>query len=378
MQNFSLFVTCAPEIEFLLAEELKELGIHSVTLGHRGVSITEANWSTIYTINYASRLANRVLLPLSRFKCYNQKSLYSHISKIDWVPFFKKSMTLAIDANVHHKELRNSLFAAQVVKDAICDQMRHRTGNRPSVDVQNPDIQLNLFIHQDWGCLSFDTSGEPLHKRGYRIETVEAPIQETLAAAILRIAGYSSDQILLDPCCGSGTILIEAALMAARISPGYIRKKWGFHLHPQHDQTLWLKIKNQFDSLRIPLQPHRFFGLDINKNAVRVSKVNLKAAGFGNEVEISQNDFQEYIPNVLPNLLITNPPHGRRLEDVSMLKPFYRKLGEFIKNQVSKPGRAFIFIGNQDLMKETGLAAKRRHVLMSGGIDSRLLEFDLY
>jgi len=378
MQNFSLFVTCAPEIEYLLVEELKELGIQSVSPGHRGVYVTEANWSTIYTINYASRLANRVLLPLSRFKCYNQKSLYSQISKIDWVPFFHKANTLAIDANVHHRELRNSLFAAQVTKDAICDQLRHRTGKRPSVDIQNPDVQLNLFIHQDWGSISFDTSGDPLHKRGYRIESVEAPIQETLAAAILRIAGYSRDQILLDPCCGSGTFLIEAALMAAQIAPGFLRNKWGFLLHPQHDQTLWLRIKNHYDALRTSLPEQHLFGLDINKNAARVTKVNLKAAGFGNKVEVIHTDFREYSPTLPPNLIVTNPPHGKRLEDVSQLKSFYRDLGDFIKQQSAKPGRAFIFVGNQELMKEIGLAAKKRHVLISGGVDARLLEFDIF
>ena len=170
-------------------------------------------------------------------------------------PFFKEGATFAIDANVNNRELRNSLFAAQVVKDAICDQMRQRTGRRPSVQVQNPDVQINLFIQQQNGVISFDTSGEPLHKRGYRQESVEAPIQESLAAAILRLARYTKDQILLDPCCGSGTFLIEAALMATNTPPGYLRKYWGFMRHPGYDNAAWLKVRNQIDEKRIPLDP---------------------------------------------------------------------------------------------------------------------------
>jgi putative N6-adenine-specific DNA methylase len=377
-EKYHLFVSCAPALEPLLMEELKELEISSVHLGYRGVSIEEWDWTTIYKINYASRLASRVLLPLARFKCYDRRSLYRHAMEIDWSPFFKDGRTFAIDANVQHRELRNSLFAAQVVKDAICDQMRQRTGRRPSVQVQNPDVQINLYIQLQNGVISFDTSGEPLHKRGYRQESVEAPLQETLAAAILRLACYTKDQIYLDPCCGSGTILIEAALMASQIPPGYLRKHWGFMQHPHYEPSEWLKVRNQLDAKRTTLSPHLLFGIDRSQSAIRACKINLKAAGFSQQVEIQQADFREFTPEITPQLILTNPPHGRRLEEEEQLRPLYRALGDFIKNKCAKPGHGYIFTSNLELAKEVGLAAKRRHVLNNGGLDSRLLEYDIF
>lgn len=376
--NLHLFISCATAIEPLLAEELKELGISSTILGYRGVYVPEWDWDTIYRINYASRLASRVLLPLSRFKCFDRDSLYRHAMEIEWGLYLKEGATFAIDANVNHRQLRNSLFAAQVVKDAICDQMRQRTGRRPSVQVQNPDLQINLFIQQQNGVISFDTSGEPLHKRGYRQEAVEAPIQESLAAAILRIAGYSKEDIMLDPCCGSGTFLIEAALIASNTPPGYLRKKWGFSLHPNFSNNSWLKVRNQIDEKRIPIPTGHLFGIDKSPAAIRATKINLKAAGFSQVVEIEQQDFKDYTPLVPPSLLIANPPHGRRLEEEDALKPLYRSLGDFLKQKCPKKCRGFVFTSSLDLSKEVGLAATKRHVLSSGGLDARLLEYEIF
>ncbi len=373
----SLFVSCAPTLEHLLVEELTEMGIQSVQAGYRGVYIHEWDWPIIYKINYASRLASRVLLPLTRFKCFDRKSLYRGALEVDWLSFLKKDTSFAIDANVQHRELRNSLFAAQIVKDAICDQMRQRIGQRPSIDIQHPDVQFNLYIQQHTAVISFDTSGVPLHKRGYRQESVEAPMQETLAAAILRLSKYSRDRILLDPCCGSGTLLIEAALIATNTSPGYLRKQWGFMCHPDYRQMEWLKIRNELDQHRIPLLPHHLFGLDINQNAVRICKINLKAAGFWREVEVIQADFREFDPPILPNFLVTNPPYGKRLEEEERLRSLYRALGDFMKKKCSKPAQGFIFTGNLNLAKEVGLAANRRYILNHGGVDSRLLEYDI-
>lgn len=372
-----LFVSCGPELELLLQEELSELGIVHTRAGYRGVFIDQWDWSMIYTINYASRLANRVLLPIKRFKCFDKKSLYRHVSEIDWAPYFKKKMTFAIDANVNHRELRNSLFAAQVCKDAICDQLRQQEGWRPSVDVAEPDLQLNLYIQQNVAVLSFDTSGAPLNKRGYRQESVEAPMQETLAAAILRLARYTSESVLLDPCCGSGTLLTEAALISTQTPPGYLRQRWGFANHPDHRPEEWLKIRNRIDEQRTILKPQHLFGSDVNRIAVRAAKINLKAAGF-KDVEIIQSDFRDLNPVVQPDLVITNPPHGRRLEEENGLRSLYRELGKFMKEKCTRPARGYIFTGNSELAKEIGLAAKRRYILNNGGIDSRLLEFDLY
>lgn len=377
-EKHSLFVSCAPALEPLLLEELQEMGISSTHIGYRGVFIDEWDWSTIYKVNYASRLASRVLLPLVRFRCFDRRTLYRFAMDVDWLKYLKGGATFAIDANVQHRELRNSLFAAQVVKDAICDQMRQRTGKRPSVQVQNPDVQINLYIQQQNAIISFDTSGEPLHKRGYRQETIEAPIQETLAAAILRLAHYTKDKIFLDPCCGSGTFLIEAALMATQTPPGYLRKQWGFMRHPQFESSEWLRVRNQIDEKRTSLPVQHLFGVDKSQNAVRACKINLKAAGFQQQVEVQPADFKEYKPTIAPNLILANPPHGRRLDEEEQLRPLYRALGDFIKQNCAKPGQGFVFTSNLELAKEVGLAAKKRHVLSNGGLDSRLLEFDIF
>lgn len=376
-QESSLFVSCAQGLEPLLVEELAELGITSAPR-FRGVGVSDSSFETIYRINYCSRLASRVLLPLLQFKCYNDNSLYRSASSIDWIKYIPRGKTLAIDANVQHREIRNSLYAAQVVKDAICDQFREVYGERPSVDVANPDVQLNLFIYEQQAVISFDTSRVPLHKRGYRQESVEAPLQESLAAALLRIAKYQGDEVLYDPCCGSGTLLVEAALIATRTAPGYLRQRWGFATLPGFSQQEWLRIKNEVDQKRIPLMKDRFFGTDVGKNAIYACKINLRAAGFHQSIQVDQCDFRDYIPRVSPNFLITNPPHGKRLGSVEPLRPLYRALGDWMRTHLAKPSRGFVFVGNIDLSKEIGLASTQRHVLYSGGVECRFLEFDIY
>jgi putative N6-adenine-specific DNA methylase len=374
----NLFVTCGLGIEPLLIEELNSLGCSEIVSGYRGATVKNADLATIYKINYCSRLAGRVFLPLASFHCRDAKSLYKGAMNIDWLEYIPEGKTIAIDANVSHPMLRNSLFAAQVLKDAICDQFREKTGDRPSVDTRNPDVQLNLFIHNQSAVISFDTSGQSLHKRGYREETVEAPMQETMAAALLKLAKYQGTEILYDPCFGSGTLLIEAALIASATPPGYLRKQWGFRNLPQHSEELWQKIKMDADNKKIPLLKGHFFGSDSNKKAVHAAKVNLRAAGIHQFVEIANYDFREYTPSIEPNFVITNPPYGKRLEEVDQLRPLYRALGDWMKCKTAKPAKGFIFTGSFDLTKEVGLAASRRYVLDNGGIESRLLEFDLY
>jgi putative N6-adenine-specific DNA methylase len=375
--DVELFVSCAQGLEPLLLEEIRALGGRDLREGFRGVFVN-GPFEIIYRINYGSRLASRVLLPLKHFRCYNQEALYKGVSGVDWLRYIPGNKTFAIDANVTHKFLRNSLFAAQVVKDAICDQFRNARGMRPNVDVKNPDVQLNLYIRDQDGVIYFDTSGAPLHKRGYRIDSVEAPVQETLAAAMLLLARYKGDEIVLDPCCGSGTLLIEAAMMASKTPPGFLRQQWGFRLLPDFTQEGWLKVKAELDRERIPLAKGHFFGCDINKDAVRVSRTNLRAAGFLQEVQVVQADFREFTPAVLPNFVITNPPHGRRLDDEESLRPLYRALGDFFKKQTAKPGKGFVFTSSLDLAKEVGLTPTRRNVMYNSGIESRFLEFDLY
>jgi putative N6-adenine-specific DNA methylase len=374
-----LFITCSQGMETLLAEELEELGFPKTALGYRGVYVPEGNIDAVYRINYCSRIAGRVLFPLSHFKCWDRQALYKGIYAINWRHFFSVGQTFAIDANVSNsREFRNSHYVAQLAKDAICDQFREKTGSRPNIDRANPDVQLNVFIHETTCIVSFDTSGAPLSRRGYRQAEGEAPLRQSLAAALLRLANYKGDEIMCDPCCGSGTLLIEAALIASRTPPGFLRQKWGFVHLPEFSQVEWLKVKNEADAQKIPLKPNKFFGVDINKNALHAAKVNLRAAGLHQFVDVSLGDFRDWTPDPRPDFLMTNPPHGLRLDDVDFLRSLYRELGDFMKLKMTKPARGFIFTGNLELAKEVGLAAKRRFEVDNSGIDSRLLEFDLF
>lgn len=373
-----LFVTCAQTLEPLLAQELGALGYPQVSTGYCGVNVPGVDIEAVYRINYLCRIGTRVLLPLNRFRCVDNRSLYAAVGQVDWQAYIPKGKTIAIDANVHHPNIRNSLFAAQLVKDAICDQLRERFGWRPDVDVKNPDIQLNLYINGDRGLLSFDTSGTSLTKRGYRIETTEAPMQESLAAALLMVAGYTGKEFLCDPCCGSGTILTEAAMIASKTPPGFLRTRWGFLYLPQFSNEAWLRVKASADSQRIDLPKGKIFGADISKQAIYASKVNLRAAGFHQSIEVVQSDIREYKPPVLPSIVITNPPYGMRLDDVDQLRPLYRDIGDFMKQETVKPAKGFVFTASMELSKEVGLTAARRHVLNNGGLEARLLEFDLY
>lgn len=374
-----LFVTCSSGLEELLAAELAEIGCKETAQGFRGIYVRDGTMEAIYRINYCSRIASRVLLPLSRFRCRDKNALYREADAIDWVKYIPANKSIAIDANVsNNPSLRNSLFAAQVVKDAICDQIRKRRSTRPNINPQSPDVQLNLFINRDDATISFDTSGVPLNKRGYRQESVEAPIRESLAAGLLRLAQYKGGDVLFDPCCGSGTFLIEAGLIATQTPPGYLRQKWGFIYLPEYSQIDWLNVKNEADSKRKPLAKGLISGIDINKNAAHVTKINLRAAGLHQSIEVFQGDFREYTPQPAPTFLITNPPHGKRLDDVDSLKPLYRALGDFMKQKMAIPARAFVFTGSMELTKEVGLAPARRHVIDNAGVESRLLEFDIY
>lgn len=373
-----IFITCGPSLEPLLEEELKELGYLPSHRGFRGVYLDVTSLRDIYRINYCSRIASRVLLPLFTFKCENKEDLYREVANWNWLPFFSQAKTFAIDANVDHPEIRNSLFAAQVVKDAVCDQMTQKKGYRPSVDTKEPDLQLNLFLRSRKGVLSLDTSGAPLHKRGYRQEGGEAPLRETLAAALLRLADYDPKDVMIDPCAGSGTLLIEAGLIANSTPPGIFRKKWGFMLLPDFSEKEWLQTKIIEDEKRHTLKKDHFFGVEINRNTSRIALSNIKAAGLHPFINIAQGDFRDYEPPIAPNLMVTNPPYGKRLDEESMLVPLYRNLGDFMKRKLNKPARGFILTGSLPLSKEIGLAAKKRTVLDNGGVESRFLEFDIY
>ena len=356
----NLFVTCPGSTELLLLEELSEMGIEG-RKSLRGVFVPKT-LENIYTINYSSRLATRVLLPLTTFKCRTQEDIYHFAKQINWSLYIQGGKTFAIDSNVSHPTIRNSLFAALLVKDAICDQFREKTNSRPNIDVKNPDVQLNLFINNQQAVLSLDTSGDPLFKRGYRKATGPAPLQESLAAAILRQVKYTASDILIDPFCGSGTFLIEAALIATHTPPGFFRKKWGFTNLPDFCPDTWNSIKTASDNKRVPLTPDTIFGYDKDKTALQAALQNIRVTQFPITCELSE--VQRLSPKKLPTLLIGNPPYGKRLE--TSPEP-YKAFGQLLK--ACPKARAAILAPDETLIKATSLPFKKACSFYNGGLD---------
>lgn len=368
-----LFATCGTNLEPLLTEELSEMGFTKTSTGFRGVYIEVDDIRSVYKINYLSRIATRVLYPLHSFKVWDAKGLYKSASEIDWSRYLKLHETFAIDFSVNHPAFKNSLFAAQVVKDALCDHFRDKVGARPSVNTANPRVQFHLFIHAGWATISLDTSGAPLHKRGYRGEGGEAPLQENLAAALLKIARYTKDDVLVDPCMGSGTFLIEAAYMATNTPPGILRQKWGFFSLPDYDEASWLAVKEEADKAIIPLEPKKLYGIDLSKTQVRYAMANLRLSNLHKGVSIADGDFRTWNPPVKPTLLMANPPYGKRMGGEDYLDKLYYELGDFYKKQA--PARGFVLTTPD---RSIGLKPSKRHVIYNGGIEGRLLEYDLY
>src|SRR5579872_4913590 len=290
-----LFVSCPLFLEDLLIQELSELGIPSKGQTPGGVYVPHTQ-ETIYKINYCSRLATRVLLPLAQFPCRDREDLYREVKKIDWSLYLDVKKTFAIDTNVTHPALRNSLFAALVVKDAICDFSRDKWGERPSVDITTPDVQLNLFIQKGRATLSFDTSGTPLYKRGYRAYSAVAPLQENCAAGILRLVEYHAEELLCDPFCGSGTILTEAAMIASQTPPAFFRKSWGFFHLPSFSSEAWLQVKEAADKKILPLLPGKLCGADKDIHAIEICREHLRATRFHKAITLTHCDLKTYRP----------------------------------------------------------------------------------
>ena len=368
-----LFISCQPSLEELLYEELTEMGINVIKVGFAGVSV-ENSLENVYKINYCSRLAGKVLLPIAAFTFSHSAVFVEQANIIDWSPWLNLETTFVIKVNGQSTLFNNTLYAAQLLKDGICDQFRTKTGERPSVSLKDPDITLHLFLEESKATVYYDTSKEALFKRGWRQEAVPAPLQETMASAVLRLSGYKGEGLLIDPCCGGGTILIEAAMIATKTPAGFYRDSWGFTALPDHDETLWQKVKQEADSQRVPLRKDSIMGLDIQKDAVRISKVNLISASFQEEIILTQSNFQEATLPERFDLLVANPPHGERLGDEEQWIPLYRDLGDFIKHKGQDGAKAFVYTSSLALSKEIGLKADKRHVITSSGQECRVIE----
>ena len=369
-QSFELIAKTFQGLEEVLAQELIELGANDVQIGRRMVSFS-GDQEMMYRANFCLRTAVRVLKPISHFRARNADDVYKAVKEIEWNEFLDLDTSFVVDTTVYSTEFRNSKFVAYKVKDAIVDYFMEREGKRPNISVSNPDLRLNIHIAEESCTLSLDSSGESLHLRGYRTATVDAPINEVLAAALIKMSGWQFDCDLIDPFCGSGTILVEAALMARNIYPGVFRRKFGFENWKDFNPELLSSIFDDDSNERT--FEHRIIGFDINLRAVEAAQANAKSAGVADLITVEQREIRNFTQPESPALLITNPPYGERLrpEDLSDI---YRTLGEKLKREF-QGGEAWVISSREELFDSMRLRPSFKVPLQNGSLDCELRKY---
>jgi putative N6-adenine-specific DNA methylase len=371
-----LFATTAAGLEEVLARELRALGAREVEVVTRGVGF-RGDLETVYRTNLWLRTAHRVLLFIGEFDARDRRQLYEGARTIDWCRQMTVDQTLAVDAVSNYSELTHTQFAARVVKDAVVDSFRDRYGRRPSVDPRDPDLRVNVRLRGDLCTLSVDTSGPRLHRRGYRPSFgAEAPLKETLAAGVLLLSGYDGSGPLVDPMCGSGTLLVEAALIARNIAPGSLGRSFGFARHPGFDPLAWKRLVAEAREQVRDVQGVPLRGSDASAEAVRTARAAASGAGVDDVVSIGRRDLAE-LTGVPGGRVVTNPPYGDRLGEIKDLAGLYQTLGDVLKRSCREM-TAHVLVGSKFLAGRIGLRPQRRDVLWNGPIECRLLHFDIF
>ncbi|PRY15417.1 putative N6-adenine-specific DNA methylase [Pontibacter ummariensis] len=374
--NFNIIATTLAGLEEVLAAELQALDMEYIKAGNRAVTCS-GNLRQLYEANLWCRTAIRILKPIRTFKARNEKDLYEQVQKTNWQEVMDLEQTFAIDAVVSHSTFEHSLFVAQLTKDAIVDQFRKVTGERPSVDRVRPDVRINLHMHENQVTLSLDSSGDSLHRRGYRLQTNVAPLNEVLAAGIIALSGWDKKSAFIDPMCGSGTFLIEAALMAQNIAPGlYRRDPYGFEQWKDYDESLFEMVWNTAEAKEKRDPQAAIIGYDIDPDYVAAAWSNIENAGLEHVIQVEEADFFKTEAPAIPGVVVMNPPYNERIqsEDINLL---YKNIGDTLKNKYQGYD-AFVFTGNLDAAKSIGLRTSRRVPLYNGSIDCRLLKYELY
>ena len=376
MSQQQFFATTAKGVEEVLAAELVRLGVPDVAPEGGGVRFA-GGMEAAYRANLWLRTASRVLMPLAEFACETPEELYLGARSIPWNDYLTPSMTLAVDCNLRDSALTHSGFVALKTKDAIVDELRDHCGSRPNVDTKDPDLRVNVRLFRNRCTVSLDCSGAPLDRRGYRLDRHEAPLKENLAAALVELSGWDCSTPFLDPMCGTGTIVIEAALKALRVPPGLLRTGFGFQRWPGFDRALWARLVEEAREGMLAALPAPLLGSDLSHSAVAMAHENARRAGVGSLVSLGRGDITELSPPPGPGVLIFNPPYGKRLGEEEALKPLYKEIGDVMKKRC-KGYTAYLFTGNLELAKSVGLKASRRIVLYNGPIECRLLKYEMY
>jgi len=372
-QNFELIAKTFMGLEPVLAKELTQLGAHDVEIGRRMVSFT-GDKELMYRANFQLHTAIRILKPIRHFKARSADDVYEEIKKIDWTTYLDDDKTFAVDSVVFSEEFRHSKFVSYKVKDAIVDQFREKTGKRPNISVASPDLRLNMHIAEDDCTLSLDSSGESLHRRGYRQESVEAPLNEVLAAGMIMLSGWKGDTDFIDPMCGSGTILIEAALIAKNMAPGLFRKEYAFEKWPDFDADLFDEIYN--DESQERAFNHHIYGYDVDVKAVNTALLNVKAAGLTNDITVCQQDFKDFTQPSNKSIMITNPPYGERISTPDLLGT-YKMIGERLKHEF-KGNDAWILSYREECFEQIGLKPSIKIPLYNGSLECEFRRYQMF
>ncbi len=368
----TFFSPCPRGLEALLADELRALGAASAETLHGGVS-WRGDWAACYRANLESRLATRVLWRVASGRYRAEVDIYKLAYSATWAKWFTADDSIRIYVTAQKSPLKSLEFITLRIKDAVCDHFRTVIGRRPNVDTANPAMRIHAFLTVDTATLYIDTSGEPLYKRGFKPAAVEAPLKENVAAGILRLSGWQPDETLLDPMCGSGTFLIEAAQIALDIAPG-LGRHFGFERFRHLEASAWASVKRAAEARRRPARALSVFGSDLVGEWVRRTRENLDSAGLARCVTLDRADVLERTPPAAEGVMVANPPYGVRLGETEDLAAFYPRLGDALKQRWGG-WRCYFFSADTALPKLIGLKASKRTPLFNGALDCRLYEY---
>ncbi len=376
-ETFRLVATTAHGLEDVLVEELKTIGAIDIEKQTRAVTFT-ADKALMYKANLTLRTAIRILKPFTSFRAGNEDIYYKKLQETDWSELMGVHDTLAVNTVVHSSIFTHSKFMALKAKDAIVDQFRLKFGKRPNVKIDEPTLRIHILINQDLCEVFLDSSGESLHKRGYRFEYFKAPISEVLAAGMVLISGWKGDTVFMDPMCGSGTILAEAAMIAANIAPQKHREYFGFKNWTDYDEALWTAIRQE--AIANEVQPkHDILGFDIAFQAIRIAQRNLERAGVLDFVKIKRKDFERHNPpTVETGTVIMNPPYGERIEAEDYeTNAFYAMMGDHLKAEYTNYD-VWMISSNMEALKCVGLRASNKHTLFNGALECKFQCYQMY
>ena len=372
-ENLQIQIKTFFGLEEVLAEEIKKLGGKRVEIKNRAVNC-EGDLGFLYKINYSARTALKIIVPLLTFKAWDENRFYDKLFDFPWDNFMDVDQTFAIDATVYSERFKHSQFMSLKMKDAIADFFKLKYRRRPDVDPKNPDIKFHLHIDRELVTISLDSSGDALFKRGYRKEQGEAPLNEVLASGMLQLAGWDGKGNFLDPMCGSGTLLIEAAMIAMDLPAQIFRKKFAFQNWKNYDEELFQKIK-EFRVNRVKEFTGKIVGYDIDARMLNAAKINIEAAEMEDVIEVRKQNFFDSKKELFPLLMVFNPPYDERITITDA--DFYKKIGDTFKTGYPNT-LAWMISSDLEAVKKVGLRPSRKIKLFNGKLECRFLQYEMY